>query len=372
MTPAGVWAVGFGSGLWLNQHLMKDCGLVPYMLHKVYGYSPAMLGRGSGEYPYLKLMPEMRMELLDVDEGGYFDAWMTYLREHADEMDIVVMFGMYATYSHFIAEYRRLRPDGKIYMALDANIFWTDRMEWTEPWFRDMLDSCDVIATSCRKLRRHLNRKWSRWVVEYIPNGFFNPTGREVAVYKEQKENILLTVGRIGVMEKANHVLLEAFAKCHAELGDWRVQLVGGVEEDFKPYIEEYFKTYPELREKVIFTGIIEDKAELYAQYARAKVFVLTSFVEGGAPNVIAEALFHGCYPVVTNIDAADDITDGGALGKIFPVWDTDALAGIFREICHDNALFNKTFDSIISYAKNNFDWELIVKRLHHLLYERG
>jgi glycosyltransferase involved in cell wall biosynthesis len=313
-------------------------------------------------------MPEMRLEALPPQPAEYAEACMNFIHSHADEMDLVCLFGVYPFYRLFLEEYRRLRPDGKVYMALDANIFWTDRMNWVSPEFCAILDRCDVIATSSRPLQRHLNRKWNRWAVNYIPNGFFNPTGQEIEVSFSQKKKIILTVGRIGMPEKAHHVLLEAFAQAHDALPGWSLRLAGGIEEGFKPYIELYFAQYPELREKVVFTGLIEDKAELYAEYARAKVFVLSSSVEG-APNVAAEALFHGCYMVTTTVDAWEEITNGGECGRAFPIGSIEALEHILREICPNDALFESSFASTLAYAKNNFDWEAIIKRLHHMLY---
>lgn len=365
----GVWTIGFNIGLWVNQHLMKDVGLVPYMFHQVYGFRPAILGCEQGEYSYLKILPGMRLEPLPADPGEYFSAAMAFLHEHAQEMDLLCLFGPYPFYRDFLREYRRLRPDGKVYMALDANIYWVDRIQWTDPGFCEILDACDVIATSGHSLQRHLNRKWNRWVINYIPNGFFNPTGRDISVSQDQKENILLTVGRIGIPEKSHHVLLEAFAMVHEEIGDWRVHLVGGVEDSFQSYVNGYFERFPALREKVFLKGLIEDKNELYEQYAKAKVFVLTSGVEGGAPNVIGEALFHGCYMITSTIDAAEDITNGGTCGRIFPIGNVNALADIFRSVCLNEAGWKEAFERSRAYAANHFDWEVIIKRLHHLLY---
>jgi glycosyltransferase involved in cell wall biosynthesis len=367
-TP-GAWTVGFNISLWTNQHLMKDVGLVPYMFHRFFGFAPGLLGCAEGDFPYLDVLPGLRLECLPEPGPEYSRACMEFLRGHYWEMDLLCLFGPYPFYYDLLKEYRSLNPDGKVYMALDANIHWTDRIEWTSEWFMGMMDSCDVIATSCRKLQRHLNRKWNRWAINYIPNGFYNPTGREVEASPELKENIILTVGRIGSPEKANHVLLDAFARVHSELPGWSVRLVGGVEEDFKPYIEAYFAEFPELREKVIFTGLIEDKAELYAEYAKARIFALTSPSEGGAPNVIAEALFHGCYTVTSNVDAAEDITNNSECGKIFAVNDAGGMAAILREICPDEALLTESFGKIQAYARNAFDWEVIIKRLHHMLY---
>ncbi len=367
-TP-GVWTVGFNLGLWVNQHLMKDVGLVPYMFHKVFGFSPALLGCAEGAFPYLDVLPGMRLETLPADPNAYHEKAIQFLHEHAGEMDLLCLFGPYPFYHSFLGEYRRLRPDGKVYMALDANIHWTDRIHWTQPEFMEMMDRCDVIATSSRRLQRHLNRKWNRWAIHYIPNGFFNPTGREIAVTPDEKEKILLTVGRVGLPEKAHHLLLEAFAKAHEALDGWRLHLVGRIEEGFKPYIEEYFERHPQLRDKVLFKGLVEEKTDLYAEYAKAKVFVLSSVVEGGTPNVVAEALFHGCYMVTSAIDACEDVTNGGACGTVFPVRDIDALAEVLIKICPDDALLRDTFNKTLAYAKNNFDWEVIIRRLYHMLY---
>ncbi|MDR1735843.1 MAG: glycosyltransferase family 4 protein [Oscillospiraceae bacterium] len=366
-TP-GVWGVSPTHGAWFNQELMKDCGMIPYMLHRVYGFRPTMLGRKSGEYPYLKLMPGMRMEFLPVSEYEYHGAKIRFLQSHFEEMDMLVLYGPYYPYSDFLREYRKLRPDGKVYMSLDMNSIWAAGIAWTDHWFIEMLDSCDVVATSCRKVQEHLNRSWGRWPIHYIPNGFYNLTGQPVNATPQQKENILLTVGRIGTEQKANHVLLEAFAAVHTEIPDWQVHLVGRIDDAFLPYIDQYFARYPQLRDKVFFKGLIEDKAELYAQYARAKIFALTSVLEG-APNVAAEALFHGCYTVISAIDAAGDITNDGLCGREFPIGDVGALAAILKEICPDDALFRDTFPKTIAYANDCFDWEKIIKRLHGLLY---
>ncbi|MDR1692596.1 MAG: glycosyltransferase family 4 protein [Oscillospiraceae bacterium] len=367
----GVWTIAVFDGVWSNQQLMKDCGLVPYMFHRVYGFRPAMLGRSAGEeYTNLTKMPGMRLEFLPVSAEGYPDARLRFMREHSGEMDLLVLTGPYHEYTALLSEYRKLRPDGKVYMALDMNSYWADSINRDDPWFTELLGACDVIAASCRRMQEELTRRWERWTIHTIPNGFVNLTGTPLSVSFEQKENIILTVGRIGSAQKANHILLEAFAAARPEIGDWRLHLVGKIDEPFRPYIDQYFAAYPELRERVVFKGLIADKAELYAEYARAKVFALTSILEGGAPNVVAEALFHGCYTVTSDIDAAGDITADGACGRVFPCGDVPALADIFREICPDGALFRNAFPETVAYARRFYDWEVNIKRLYRLLYE--
>ena len=368
-----VWVPASVSLAWRNQELMKDVGLVPYMLHKVFGYTATMLGCKEGEYPYLELLPGLEMKFLPdcTNVMEHLSLNIAFLKKHYSEMDVLILYGAYHRYyQSYLDVYHNLRPDGKVYLALDANSLWTDSISWTESSFSSFLDHCDVIGTSNRKMWQHLNKKWNRWTINYLPNGFYNPTARAISVKYEEKENILLTVGRIGIKEKANHILLEAFAIVHDELPDWQVHLVGAIEGGFIQYIEDYFSKYPELRNKVFFKGLIEDKTELFKQYAQAKVFIMTSISEG-MPNVFSESLFHGCFQITSNIDAAEDVTDNGKLGRVFPINDISALVNVLREVCLDDKLLRETFPRILTYAKNNYDWELIIKRLHHMLFQQ-
>ena len=368
----GVFTLPAHSNTWKNQELLKDCGLIPYMFHKIYGYKSTMLGCRAGEYSYLDMLPGLRMEFLSdcSDKYEYLGVCVEYLREHYHEMDVLLLYGVhYPFYRVFLEEYRRLRLDGKVYIALDANSSWIDRIEWANPNFSAMLDDCDVITTGSRELWRFLNKKWNRWTIDYIPNGFYNSIGSDINISYEQKENVLLTVGRIGSTQKSNNILLEAFASVHDKLPDWRVHLVGIIDESFKSYIDEYFVKYPTLRDKVIFKGQIDEKEELYSEYARAKVFVLSSVVEGGTPNVVAESLFHGCYQITSEVDAHDDITNCGDIGRVFSPLIAEALADTLLEVCSNEELIRDAFPRILTYAQNNFDWEVIIKRIHHILF---
>ena len=202
-------------------------------------------------------------------------------------------------------------------------------------------------------------------LISFSPRGF-----AEVNVKFDDvpKENVILTVGRIGTDQKQNQTLLEAFAKVASDLPDWRVKLVGGVEESFKPYVKKYFAAHPELKERVIFTGLIADKIELLNEYKRAKIFCLTSNFEG-APNVAAEALFGGDFIITSAIDAASDMIDDNKCGRVFPIGNVAALAEIFLEVCRDEKLLLDGSRHAAAYAREQFDANKIVARLNYLLY---
>lgn len=351
-------------GGWNNQQLMKDCGLVPYLLQKNHGFKSVMVGmKFDADYPYLeKYLRGLELDFLPEDTT---QARINYIDSHAGDIDLLILYGAYPDYIPPVARYRSVRPDGKIYLATDMNIDWADRLPHEDPAYKNFLHSCDVVAASCRAAQKYLSVKWSV-PVELIRNGWYNFFG--VTFDDMRKENVILTVGRIGSNQKQNHILLEAFAKVANDLPGWRVRLVGGIEEAFKPYVEKFFAARPDLRERVIFTGLIADKNALMEEYKRAKIFCLTSNFEG-APNVVAEALFSGNFTICSSFDAAGDMTDDNNCGRVFPIGNVDALANILHEVCRDEKLLRDGGQHAAAYAREQFDMNKIVARLNYLLY---
>nr|AIA94413.1 CAZy families GT4 protein [uncultured Clostridium sp.] len=114
--------------------------------------------------------------------------------------------------------------------------------------------------------------------------------------------------------------------------------------------MQQYFIRFPFLRKRIIFTGQIENKADLIREYQLAKIFTLTSRVEGGTPNVIAESLFSGCYQVLTNFDAASEATDNGQCGVV--VRDIKDLEDKLLLLCNDDRRLLEGGRNAIDFAK--------------------
>lgn len=364
----GVYSMEGSCGYWVNAQLTKDCGAVPYLFYKRYGYRAVMVSRRCPELTYPSLETAVKGMTLDFlpDDADVRIAEIKYIIKHYQEMDIFVLYGPYPPYFPVLDTYRKLRPDGKVYLALDANPDWMDRMVLT-PALRKFMDQCDVIATSSKVMQKHLSMKWP-YKIEYIPNGFYNFANCSLRVQFSKKENVLLTVGRIGIAQKNNELLLQAFAQIADKIPEWSLRLVGNIENSFQTYIETYFRNYPELKNRVIFTGNILDKRQLMEEYKKAKIFVLTSRWEGGTPNVIAEALYGGCYMVTAPIDAADDAVDGGRCGQIFT--SDEQLAPLLVRICHQPEILKKGGNNAVKYARRVYDYTKIIKRLHYLLFQ--
>lgn len=349
---------------WSNVELIKDCGMIPYLLYKNHGCDVSMVGAGGGEYPYARFVKGMKLEFL---EDGKVMTKVQYIMENGKDIDCLILRGCYSTNFAVALAYKTVNPHGRIYVGLDANSDWMDRIIWYNADFTGFMNNCDVIATSCTAMQNFLNEKWP-WKIECIPNGYydlFEMQNKKICF--EDKEDIILTVGRLGTSQKATEVLLEAFAIAAEQIPGWKLKLVGTIENSFYDYINEFFKRNPLLSDRVIFTGSIEDRMLLQHEYKKSKIFALTSTLEGGTPNVIAEALWAGCVTAVTQFDAYEDAIGYGNCGKSAPIGDVQGFAQVLLELCMDNKL-EMMSEKALEHAENFYDMEKIVGGLYEQL----
>lgn len=350
---------------WSNVELVKDCGIIPYLLYKNHGHRVSMLGAKSESYPYHELYTKgIEMEFLH--DGGV-QGKIKYIEEHAKEIDCLLLRGCYESNFEVAVQYKQQNPDGRIYVGLDANSWWMDRILWDKREFVDFMDSCDVIATSCRAMQEHLNKKWP-WKIEHIPNGYYDFTHKWKPPIFSEKQNIILTVGRLGTNQKATEILLGAFAIIADRIPEWKVRLVGDVEETFENFRTEYFRRFPKLSDRIEFTGPITEREKLLAEYEKAKIFALPSRLEGGTPNVIAEALHGGCVIATTKIDAYEEAVDYGRCGQAARIGSAEEFGETLYGLCTCGEL-EQLSSHACEYAKRHFDMEKITARVNELLF---
>lgn len=352
------------SGGWRNGDLVKDCGMIPYLLHKNHRCESIMVGSDMGEYPNLRYVGGLKLDFLPDDT---INSKLDYLRRNAGNIDCLLLHGCYDAYISMATVYKQYNPQGKISMALDANSSWMDRIQWTNPHFQRMMDQCDVITASGRTMQRHLNEKWP-WAIEYIPNGFYNFSSKPWEMEFEKKENIILTVSRLGTPQKAVDVLLESFAQIAEQIPDWCLRLAGGVDESFQEYLSQFWERFPGLRDRIHFLGAISDRDTLYQEYRRSKIFALPSAYEGGTPNVIAEALYAGNAVAVTKIDEYQDAIDNGRCGLAAEIGDVNGFAEILLRLCQSERL-DGLCRRAYAYAQESFNMERNVARLYQMIF---
>ncbi len=162
------------------------------------------------------------------------------------------------------------------------------------------------------------------------------------------KENMMITVGRIGSYQKNTDMMLEAFTK--VDFKDWKVILIGPFTDGFSTKktsnyvqkIEQFFEKNPHLRKHIVFTGPMYDVKQIYDYYIRSKVFLLTSRFEGFA-NVVSDAAALGCYIVSTDVGGASCVSNNWKFGTKLNQEDSNQLASVLAAIIDGNLQMDVT-----------------------------
>lgn len=352
-----------------NVQLLKDRVILPYVCYRAFGESLRLVTKCTGDYPYLSYLEGA--ELIPLPEDApHMDAAVRYVSEHSRDIDLLFLFGARGEYMELARTYKSLRPDGVIYLKLDTNIDWANTLPLSHKPFADFMQDCDIISCEARRLQSFLYKKWQR-PVEYIPNGVYYPLYPEAAdVRFEDKENIILTVGRLGTVQKNTLLLLYAYALAFPAFKEsWELVMVGSVTPEFQADYDDFCKRFLPLAPHVHLTGNIEDKQSLYQYYKRAKIFALPSRGEGGSPNVFSETAIFGCTVITTEVDAAPDMTDNGRVGRICQsAEDFDAFSRNLLALCNDPDYLARNFHEMRTYMKDFFDYERLAVRLRILV----
>ncbi len=353
-----------------NVHLLKDVGMIPYLLNRDYGYdSTVVCLRNEEKYPYLdQEVKGLKMEFLD--EAGRYPviSGMRYVWDNAGNIDILNVYHLNLSSFLFLLIYKlRKKKSGRGYLKLDMDLKGYKRLFMPNPVGfikRRTMELADIISVETTVLSDRLKKKYGDKVI-YIPNGFY-ATGKEPERSFE-KEDLILTVGNLGTYPKATDVLLDAFAGAAAE-NDWKLILIGPVEQSFKPYIRKFLSSHEDLKDRIIFTGEIRDKEKLDGYYKRSKIFVLPSRSESFG-IVLLEAASRGDFLVTTTgVPAGRDIYNDGRFGFIVPKDDRAALSDAFLRLMNSKADWNSRAKEIADYAWHDFRWEPIVAKLREVL----
>lgn len=349
-----------------NVHLIKDCGMVPYILYKYYGYDSKIVGyKNDNKYDYIN--SEVRGLKIDFLEKKFNNSTLDsclYIIKNNKSIDVLNLYHMTPRSFYCALIYKILNHKGIVYLKTDnANIKIFNK-SWLKKKIKfNAIKVFDIISSESNDACRYFNDNFPVQF-EYIQNGFYDNGNRKII---EKKENIILTVARIGDVEKANDVMLNGFAEASKVLKDWKLRMVGNINEEFKVFILEYFKKYPELKNRVEFVGSIRDRNILDKEYKKAKVFTLTSISEG-FPIAFLEAIKSGCYIVTSDIGVADEITKSGTTGTVFHMGNISEYAKALVEICSDNERLKDLAPKIQDYAYDKYYWPTTGAKLNGLI----
>lgn len=348
-----------------NVHLIKDVGMIPYMLQKDGFYdSYISFYEASENLPYLNnevkglnykpIKKVFQNEDLNIFLFLLCNFWnMNYIMMfHPSFRKILIGF------LFKVLSFNRL----KFYFKMDANDtllkekFYPESINYKLRNF--FYNKTGKFTVETRKVADFMN-EFSYINVSFLPNGFIKSPKNTT-----QKEDRFLWVGRVGAEEKGINYLLSALL--NIDLKNWKVDIVGPYDNHFSDTIDTFFLNAPNLKGKVAFTGNISNRELLDKYYAKSKIFVLTSKYESFG-LVLVEALAHGNFLVSSDLLPAQEISGFGEFGELFPVGDSQKLASILQSII-DGKMRLPSTESIVAYADENYDWSVLVRKLYELL----
>lgn len=384
-------------------HLYKDVGMIPIYFNRIYDFNSTIVFYDNIKNSNL-LPKELGINLIRIKKNvfnkikfirRYITPMNWYLIKNSKNIDVLMLFHIKNANFYYRFLYKLFNPKGKIYLKLDMDLRGIDFLEnlykaemqsknifkYEYGFFsyletmknskefkkiKKQLAKFDVVSVETKYAFDKVHELFGESLkhnLKLITNGFSYEGETKNKIKKfEEKENIIITVGRIGALQKNNKMLLEAVKKIN--LKDWKVVFIGPVEEAFISIIKEFYDENPALADKVEFVGNVNSKDELYHWYNKSKVFCLTSKYEG-FPLVFTEAIYFGNYIISTEVGAEIDITNGGINGKIIRQGNTDKLAEELQKIIDGENDIVKVYDKIIKYSREKFVWKNIVPILY-------
>lgn len=366
-----------------NVHLLKDVGMIPFCMYRDYGYDATLVCFPNEEnYPALEEeVKGLKISFLKEDReyrlGKVSLKVLNYIEEHAKEIDVLNLYHNTTETLLYGLFYKMFHPKGILYIKLDINIerFDAQTTQWIHPlrmlgykwYFRHI---ADVVSAELPDSRQYLLDRLPslKDKLLLVPNGTDDKAiadnGITVRPF-EEKENLIIAVGRIGAVEKNHEMLLRAAAR--VDLKDWKIALIGPVDEKFGKWAEQFLTDNAPLKDKVVFTGNISNRKELYGWYNRAKAFCLTSLYESFG-LVFTEALYFGNYIITTNVLPSKYITDSGRLGTI--VHSEEELTETLRQLTGGTLDIASVYDPVVEYSAK-FRWSTILEVLNEAIGKR-
>ena len=350
-----------------DQQIFKDYCLIPILLGKYYGYEVSIITHSINREFLHQYFPNVDVPDINVS-GDYLNDFNNYMKYHAQDIDIVFAMGAYNTYGNIIQNYKSLNPQGKVYLKMDMNRIWLSRClhDWE---FKRTLELCDLVSVEDTRIQDIINTHYKVDTV-YIPNGYYEFLPDKKIAFDE-KENIILSVGRLGIREKNTKLLIDAFLR--ANLKEWKLRLVGSIADEFQDTLNEY-KRRKEFNDRVELVGVISDKEEIYKEYERAKIFIMTSRKEACA-HVYSEALRSGCFVISTDVDGVENLICHGQYGHIVEREEEQVMeqkiAEAIKQTAVNDFLRNKC-NEVQEYAQNELSWKTIIGKIQLLFISRG
>lgn len=354
----------------VNVELVKDVGQIPFILGKEHKDIDTSIVTSSIDFNGANIKETEGLKIVQVPMilNNRSLTGIVYLLKHSKEIDWLSLHHAGRRSLYWSKLYKFLNPKGKVYIKLDMDFRPCDAFdsdEWERKLFIKNTEVADLITVESEAVKNRI-QKYSKQDIKILSNGFCKIDFQLLA--NNEREDCFATVGRLGTKQKATEILLDGFAKS-ASNHNWKLKLIGPIEEPFFKKIEDFYKNYPELKERVIFLGEIKDRKTLYSEMSKSKTFVLPSRWESFG-IVSGEALSCGCRLILSDsIPLANEFTKNRLFGEIIKTEDVAALSeALVKET--KQIIEEDERKAIKEYADTNFSWNKICDQLYQYLID--
>ncbi|VVB63778.1 D-inositol-3-phosphate glycosyltransferase [uncultured archaeon] len=388
-----------------NIHLTKDVGMIPYVLHRDFGYDSRLICYENGEYPYLKTevpgleLQYIRCQLPSLKRllkylGGcprltsslkllslLIDALPVILR-FGKEIDVLQLYHLKPESVLIGIAYRMVNRRGVLQLKLDMNshvIEYYDKHPHERrnkyPIRRRIfnLASFDIVSVESKAMCNFIREvypflKGFEKKLYYIPNGIDASKLPSSPKGYGDKENIILHSGRIGLYQKGSEIILKAFADICNDFPGWRLVMTGQMEEPFFNYFRDFLGEHEDIADRIAYLGFLKPR-ELYDQYYRAKILAMPSRFESFGLLAVEAGAF-GDIILGSDLPSLRDITNDGKYGYLCPIDDIDCFTENLRIMLSNEAELSKKSGLIAHFIRSRFDWTKICDNLNCIILD--
>ena len=361
----------------------QDCGMFLYTLAKDFNWESTYIfyktrpEETQWNETFLKYVtPVCLGETDDLDYKKQISLAKKFIQEHIHEYDAIMLFHYGSTAWKLARLCKKHNPNIVVYVKLDMGIGGFNHFcnngpfQTIKNWFEKIKSSYVDVFTVETKSYYEALKKTSVFKnrIEYLPNGVSLLDIDLTELDTLPKENIVVTVGRLGTYEKNNSLLLNAIKNLPIELvKNWEFLLIGPSTQEFSKEVALFKEKNPAIANCINMTGEINNRNTLYSYLRRAKIICMTSLSESTCISTL-EGMYFGTYPVITNYsDFTLDTTNNNKVGCIVENKNINALVSSLKYIMSDDNLYCKGLESQF-YVRSVFDYGVLTKSLDSIL----
>ncbi len=355
----------------------KDAGMFLYELSKNFNWQVTYLYFSRTRHPNVRWNPAFLDYVKPICIGSadtYKDQVnlaKKYILQHGLEYNVFMFFNYGSVIWKLAKLCKKINPNVVVYSKLDMGIggfthFHNNKFgNWFEKTKSRYVDFFTVETKRYFDELKNISVFQNR--IGYLPNGVSLLNADLETIESNKKENIILTVGRLGDYSKNTELLVDAIPLIPRKLlENWKFYFVGPSTKDFHNYIARLKKVDDIFNKNIILTGEIKNRTQLYSLCKKSKIICMPSRSESTCIAVI-EAMYFGAYPVITNYsDFVLDTTNCGQLGTIVQQ-NAKSLSQSLMSVM-ENPKLNELNSECQNYARSKFDYPILAKKLDEFL----